>query len=115
MPLASSRSASLKRAQALEAEQKERKRMRKSLPSTFPSSLSVDETKTRQSRARRASLSKQAPEDDANGPNSENEKPNAVRQGPTPYWKVRSLEDGRCANCAVTENSDLHFLLKYLL
>ena len=84
MPLASSRTASLKRAQALEAEKKERKRMRKSLPSTIPSAFSVDEAKCRRSIARRQSLSSKR-----DGDNNENAEPNAVRQGPTPYWKVQ--------------------------
>eukprot|EP00977_Amphora_coffeiformis_P008132 scaffold1819_cov160-Amphora_coffeaeformis.AAC.2 len=83
MPLASSRSASLKRAQALDAEKKERKRMRKSLPSTIPSAFTVDEAKCRRSIARRQSFSSKCESD-----NNENDEPNALRQGPTPYWKV---------------------------
>jgi len=86
MPLASSRSASLKRAQALEAEKKERKRMRKSLPSTIPSAFTVDEAKCRRSMARRQSLTSKHDSE-----TNENDEPNAVRQGPTPYWKVRSI------------------------
>lgn len=72
----------MKRAQAVEAEKKERKRMRKSLPSSVPSTFSVDESKVRRSITRRQSFS-------AKRGDNENEQPNAMRQGPTPYWKVR--------------------------
>lgn len=90
MPLASSRHASLKRTQALEAEKKERKRMRLSLPSTIASTTAVNEEKVqRRLSSRRQSLMK------ASKSNDENEAPNQP-QGPTPYWKVRREKPPQC-------------------
>ena len=87
MPLASSREASLKRAQALEAEKKERKRMRASLPYSVDSSIKVDEKKARRSIARRRPSRRQS-FGIQNNENTENEQQGGTVQGPTAYSKV---------------------------
>ena len=76
MPLASSREAARKRAEASAANRKKAKRM--SLPSTIKSATHVDEEKVR----RRQSLSRQHPSNSLQS--KENNGP-----GPTPYYQVR--------------------------
>ena len=105
MPQASARSASLHRQEMLAQEEKKKKkregkrsRARPTLPSSFPStidsSVSVGDAKVKRRRLSLQRGPKLPPssnaslKDGSNGNNNENEQPNSVKQGPTPYIQV---------------------------
>lgn len=97
MPLASSRSSSLKREETVAAERKERKRReRLSLPSTCQSSTVVNAAKARRRLSIRqnsdSSLAKKENEDPGRRlTRSRSAAPPSSPSGPTPYWQVRIL------------------------
>ena len=117
MPQASARSASLHREKMVEEEKKRKAKLegkgkrnrRTSFPATISSNISVGEEKAKR---RRLSLRPVKKEDDSN--NNENVQPNDVKQGPTPYIKVRLLSCTRFSRTAYHSATVSHISRMYL-
>jgi hypothetical protein len=98
MPLASSRHASQKRAEAVAAEKKEReRRQRLSLPASIKSTTHVNEAKAKRRLSRRLSahLTISSKENDAPNKKSNAASPESPRLGPTPYYKIVEERGGQ--------------------
>jgi|UPI000581A959 kinesin family protein C1 len=98
MPLASSRHASQKRAEAVAAEKKEReRRQRLSLPASIKSTTHVNEAKAKRRLSRRLSahLTISSKENGAPNKKSNAASPESPRLGPTPYYKIVEERGGQ--------------------